>query len=117
MGWDISKEKGFITAMAGKGGDSWCLTMYMAAKLITKVECENVKIRCKSSDVVGLMKDHPWEAYVAPAKECLKKQCHAELANPVRTMPSMFSNVLNSKPELLVDFPNKSTIWNKDGFW
>lgn len=77
------------------GGDSSCIDMWSTARLVQKVGCENVVIRCQSTDVnyvlarlkiwrdgtrrVATMMDAAREstAQAAEALECLQSKCDA----------------------------------------
>ena len=39
-------------------GDSWCICMWAFAKLIDTVGCENVHIRCESTDVQFVLQSY-----------------------------------------------------------
>merc|ERR1711997_1046236 len=78
--WDITGQQGWNwkDKVCGEPnpGDSWCICMWATARLIEAVGCENVHIRCDSTDVKYVMskfKDGGVE--LGPAHECIKKMC------------------------------------------
>eukprot|EP00927_Polykrikos_kofoidii_P052330 TRINITY_DN46112_c0_g1_i1.p1 TRINITY_DN46112_c0_g1~~TRINITY_DN46112_c0_g1_i1.p1 ORF type:complete len:205 (+),score=24.31 TRINITY_DN46112_c0_g1_i1:74-688(+) len=55
-------------------GDSWCICMWVTAKLIEKVGCRNIHLRCDSTDVDYILR-HYTDANLRTAKNCLQRKC------------------------------------------
>ena len=51
--WGITNQSAWVDKIVGapNPGDSWCICMWATARLIEKVGCENVHIRCEATDV------------------------------------------------------------------
>lgn len=107
--WDIMKttnNKGpagswiGVDMMRKNGGDSWCTDLWSTTRLIEKVGCENVRVRCDATDVGWVAEDNTWEKYyrdvnLPPAKECLKRKCvisESESDTPTMTLESSIQN-------------------------
>jgi hypothetical protein len=108
--WDITNQKAWMwdDDIRRNGGDSSCIDMWSTAKLVQNVGCENVQIRCDSTDlryvtarmkiwrdgtqrVAAMMEAaHEPAAQAAEVLQCLKKKCYS---NPVP------SSVLAFKPQ------------------
>eukprot|EP00927_Polykrikos_kofoidii_P019752 TRINITY_DN1925_c0_g1_i1.p2 TRINITY_DN1925_c0_g1~~TRINITY_DN1925_c0_g1_i1.p2 ORF type:complete len:168 (+),score=25.36 TRINITY_DN1925_c0_g1_i1:72-575(+) len=78
--WQITKQEEFRwedqIKESPNPGDSWCICMWATANLIEKVGCENVHLRCESTDVATVMKQYNDAGTdLAPAHACLKKKC------------------------------------------
>jgi len=59
-------------------GDSWCICMWAFANLISKVGCDNIHIRCPSTDVSYVLDRYDDYGHdLTAAHECLKKTCPA----------------------------------------
>ena len=57
--WDLTGQKAFqwsdkIVA-APNPGDSWCICMWATASLIKQAGCDNVHLRCDSTDVAYVL--------------------------------------------------------------
>jgi hypothetical protein len=64
-------------AIRENGGDSWCIDLWQTAKLIQKVGCENVHVRCEATDVNYVLENY-WgkdDEESLAAWECLAEGC------------------------------------------
>eukprot|EP00354_Favella_ehrenbergii_P005820 CAMPEP_0170468822 /NCGR_PEP_ID=MMETSP0123-20130129/11859_1 /TAXON_ID=182087 /ORGANISM="Favella ehrenbergii, Strain Fehren 1" /LENGTH=161 /DNA_ID=CAMNT_0010735489 /DNA_START=6 /DNA_END=491 /DNA_ORIENTATION=+ len=59
-------------------GDSWCICMWATAKLIEKVGCENVHLRCDATDVSYVLSKYDDNGRnLKAAHDCLQQKCQA----------------------------------------
>lgn len=82
--WTITSQKAYqwdrSIISAPNPGDSWCICMWATARLINKVGCDNVHIRCSSTDVSYVLNNyHDGGVQLDSAHACLKQRCGAEL--------------------------------------
>ena len=57
-------------------GDSWCICMWATASLIEKVGCDNVHLRCDSTDVDYVLNSyHDGGQRLDAAHQCLRQKC------------------------------------------
>ena len=83
--WEITGQKAFqwsdrITS-GPNAGDSWCICMWATASLIQKVGCDNVHLRCASTDVdYVLNKYHDGGVELSAAHDCLERKCPEQAA-------------------------------------
>lgn len=76
--WEITGQKAFQwdSQIRANNGDSWCICMWATARLIEKVGCDNVHLRCGSTDIPYVLKSYnDGGTDLASAHECLKKKC------------------------------------------
>eukprot|EP00401_Gymnodinium_catenatum_P045233 CAMPEP_0117508968 /NCGR_PEP_ID=MMETSP0784-20121206/27229_1 /TAXON_ID=39447 /ORGANISM="" /LENGTH=206 /DNA_ID=CAMNT_0005304553 /DNA_START=75 /DNA_END=692 /DNA_ORIENTATION=- len=79
--WQITGQKAFQwdADIRANNGDSWCICMWATASLIQSVGCENVHIRCDSTDVAYILKSYTDGGVdLEPAKTCLQQKCSHE---------------------------------------
>lgn len=78
--WQITGQEAFqwddkITSEPNKG-DSWCICMWATANLIKSAGCNNVHIRCGSTDVNYVLKHYTDGATdLSDAHACLQQKC------------------------------------------
>ena len=83
--WDLTGQKAFqwsdrIVAEPNPG-DSWCICMWATASLIKQAGCDNVHLRCESTDLEYVLgKYHDGGVELSAAHECLEKKCPAHAA-------------------------------------
>lgn len=104
--WDITNRKNAMwdNQIRSNGGDSWCTPLSLFAKLIQKVGCKNVQIRCAATDIGWVMKESYWEKEYteslfedvdfAGARECVRQLC---------------------APVSMISSPKAVTVWPGDG--
>eukprot|EP00619_Florenciella_sp_RCC1007_P000302 CAMPEP_0205925570 /NCGR_PEP_ID=MMETSP1325-20131115/18470_1 /ASSEMBLY_ACC=CAM_ASM_000708 /TAXON_ID=236786 /ORGANISM="Florenciella sp., Strain RCC1007" /LENGTH=134 /DNA_ID=CAMNT_0053294123 /DNA_START=124 /DNA_END=528 /DNA_ORIENTATION=+ len=62
-------------------GDSWCICMWAFAKLIKRVGCENVHLRCDSTDISYVLAQyHDGGHSLDEAHTCLEAKCPEAVA-------------------------------------
>ena len=83
--WDLTGQKAFqwsdrIVAPPNPG-DSWCICMWATASLIKQAGCDNVHLRCDSTDVAYVLGQyHDGGVELSAAHDCLEKKCPAQVA-------------------------------------
>ena len=78
--WLITGQKEWQWDKQIKGepnpGDSWCICMWAFARLVNTVGCENVHIRCDSTDIKFLLSSYQdGGVNLKPAHACIKQKC------------------------------------------
>merc|ERR1712224_472265 len=80
--WQITGQTAWQwdNQIRANNGDSWCICMWATAHLIESAGCENVHLRCDSTDVQYVMQSYSDGGVdLAPAKDCLQKKCGMEI--------------------------------------
>jgi hypothetical protein len=78
--WEITGQTAFQwdDQIRANNGDSWCICMWATARLIEEAGCDNVHLRCDSTDVQYVMgKYHDGGVKLSAAQDCLVKKCGA----------------------------------------
>jgi hypothetical protein len=78
--WEITGQAAFQwdDQIRANKGDSWCICMWATARLIEDVGCDNVHLRCNSTDVQYVMgKYNDGGVKLEAAHDCLTKKCGA----------------------------------------
>jgi len=78
--WQITGQSAFQwdDQIRANNGDSWCICMWATARLIEQAGCDNVHLRCDSTDVQYVMsKYHDGGVKLNAAQDCLVKKCGA----------------------------------------
>merc|ERR1719453_1084311 len=78
--WEITGQTAWQwdDQIRANNGDSWCICMWATARLIEEAGCENVHLRCDSTDVQYVMsKYHDGGVKLSAAQDCLVKKCGA----------------------------------------
>lgn len=78
--WEITGQKAFQwdnrIINPPNPGDSWCICMWATASLIERVGCDNVHLRCDSTDVDFVLNSyHDGGVRLDAAHACLKRKC------------------------------------------
>jgi len=80
--WEITGQKAFQwdgEIRKTPGGDSWCICMWAFARMIEKVGCENVHIRCDATDVRYLLSKYQDGSHdLTQAHQCVRQKCLPE---------------------------------------
>uniref|UniRef100_A0A7S2BL40 Uncharacterized protein n=1 Tax=Alexandrium andersonii TaxID=327968 RepID=A0A7S2BL40_9DINO len=82
--WKITGQEEFKwdADIRANHGDSWCICMWATANMITEVGCDNVHLRCDSTDLKWVLKSYSDGGVdLAPAKKCLQKKCPSAAAS------------------------------------
>ena len=86
--WQITKQSSWADKIKENGGDSWCICMWATADLIKKAGCDNVHLRCDSTDVQYVLNSYMDSGRdLSEAKECLKKKCKAWVNTMIAIKP------------------------------
>mmetsp|Transcript_41006 Transcript_41006/g.113979 ORF Transcript_41006/g.113979 Transcript_41006/m.113979 type:complete len:216 (-) Transcript_41006:137-784(-) len=78
--WSITGQKAFQwdADIRANKGDSWCICMWAAARLIAEVGCENVHLHCEATDVAYIEQQYSDGGVdLLPAKQCMRQRCPA----------------------------------------
>uniref|UniRef100_A0A7S4VNI5 Cellulase n=1 Tax=Alexandrium monilatum TaxID=311494 RepID=A0A7S4VNI5_9DINO len=76
--WEITGQKAFQwdDTIRENNGDSWCICMWAAARLISEAGCDNVHLRCEASDIDYILQQYTDGGVdLEPAKNCLQQKC------------------------------------------
>ena len=78
--WQLTNQKAWqwdrTIVNPPNAGDSWCICMWATASLIEQVGCDNVHLRCESTDVEYVLSSyHDGGHKLDAAHECLRKKC------------------------------------------
>lgn len=88
--WEITRQAwSWDNQMRKAKGDSWCVNLWAASKIIQEVGCAKVQIRCGATDVSWVNEDYEWGwddfgsvpflgvrgQDLPPVRDCLKEKC------------------------------------------
>lgn len=91
----LTWDAGLSVNYRDNGGDSSCINMWLAARVIQVVGCENAHIRCDATDIDFVTKSYWWDDLkwglgLQNAKQCLQQRCS------LGSMPNQAVNLINS---------------------